>query len=95
MTEAEWLAGTDPSRMIQHLCDQGASRRKAGKRKFTLLTCAFSSSAFCAGNAFNRFSLAVIRSAASCLVCGFASPPAVNAPIAVSSTDGGGAAAAT
>ena len=40
LTEAEWLAGTDPSRMIQHLCDRGASRRKAGKRKFTLLTCA-------------------------------------------------------
>jgi hypothetical protein len=40
MTEAEWLAGSDPSGMIDYLCDGGAARRKAGKRKFTLLACA-------------------------------------------------------
>ncbi len=40
MTEAEWLAGSDPSGMIDYLCDGGANRRKAGKRKFTLLACA-------------------------------------------------------
>jgi hypothetical protein len=65
------------------------------KKFFTLLTCAFSSSAFCADSAFNRFSLEAIRSAASCFACGFASPPAVNAPIAVSSGVGGGVAFAT
>jgi hypothetical protein len=40
VTEAEWLAGPDPSGMIDYLCDGGATRRKAGKRKFTLLACA-------------------------------------------------------
>src|SRR5262249_38949920 len=41
MTEAEWLAATDPNVMSRFLCDErGLSRKPVGRRKLRLYACA-------------------------------------------------------
>src|SRR5690242_2647074 len=40
MTEAEWLACTDPTPMLQYLRAKGVNRPRGGRRKLRLFGCA-------------------------------------------------------